>query len=413
MQLSNTLYTSAVQQVLTLAQQQASARHSTQVEPEHVLLGLLNSKGNAALPILAALHIDLPQLRQTVEAHLPTAHDNASSTLPLSAATERVLADALKEAHHLGHAQASPAHLLLGLLYTEQGTAQAALARAGVTLYDTRQHLLATTGRQPVKSHLPSLATDIRPSAAFITLVVLLVGSGIGLMFAGGTMFVSALTVIFILSGWIASVCIHEFGHALAAYLGGDLSVRDSGYLTLDPARYTHPIFSILMPLLFLLLGGLGLPGGAVYINRRALRNRTWESIVSAAGPLGTALFGLLIIAPFSLFFDITTITAQSIPFWSALAFLGFLQITALLFNLIPIPPLDGFGIAAPFLPDEIADMIYRYSQLLFLLFLMMMWQDTPISAGFWEQAFTLVDATGIPLYLVGYGIDAFMFWQQ
>ncbi|NJL31949.1 MAG: hypothetical protein HC898_10125 [Phycisphaerales bacterium] len=57
--------------------------------------------------------------------------------------------------------------------------------------------------------------------------------------------------------------------------------------------------------------------------------------------------------------------------------------------------------------------MIYRYSQLLFLLFLMMMWQDTPISAGFWEQAFTLVDATGIPLYLVGYGIDAFMFWQQ
>ncbi len=72
------------------------------------------------------------------------------------------------------------------------------------------------------------------------------------------------------------SLCLHEFGHALAAYLGGDTSVRDAGYLTLNPLKYSHPLLSIIMPVLFLMMGGIGLPGGAVYINRHALRSSTW-----------------------------------------------------------------------------------------------------------------------------------------
>ncbi len=62
---------------------------------------------------------------------------------------------------------------------------------------------------------------------------------------------------------WIFSVCLHEFGHAIVAYYGGDTSVREKGYLTFNPLKYTHPVYSLLMPVIFMMLGGIGLPGGA------------------------------------------------------------------------------------------------------------------------------------------------------
>src|SRR6267143_6454520 len=71
----------------------------------------------------------------------------------------------------------------------------------------------------------------------------------------------------------IFSVCLHEFGHAIVAYYGGDTSVLEKGYLTFNPLIYTHPVYSLLLPVLFMMLGGIGLPGGAVYIERDRLRS--------------------------------------------------------------------------------------------------------------------------------------------
>ncbi len=92
------------------------------------------------------------------------------------------------------------------------------------------------------------------------------------------------LVAVFVCLGWVLSLCLHEFGHAITAYWGGDTSVKDKGYLTLNPFKYTDPGLSLFMPLLFLLLGGFALPGGAVYIDNSKLRNRWWNSAVSAAG---------------------------------------------------------------------------------------------------------------------------------
>src|SRR5215469_9621500 len=75
----------------------------------------------------------------------------------------------------------------------------------------------------------------------------------------------------FVLAGWLVSLCLHEYGHAIMAYRYGDFSVAGRGYLTLNPLRYTDPQFSIIFPLLILALGGIGLPGGAVYLNMRGL----------------------------------------------------------------------------------------------------------------------------------------------
>ena len=100
--------------------------------------------------------------------------------------------------------------------------------------------------------------------------------------------------LIAIIIGWIMSVCVHEYSHALAAYLAGDRSVSDRGYLSMNPLLYIDPFMSIILPVVALLMGGIPLPGGAVLIDRLALRKRWYGSLVSAAGPASNFLLFLL-----------------------------------------------------------------------------------------------------------------------
>ncbi len=90
---------------------------------------------------------------------------------------------------------------------------------------------------------------------------------------------------LLVVSGWVISLCLHEYSHALLAYLAGDRAVAQRGYLTLNPLKYTHPVLSIVLPLLFVVLGGIGLPGGAVWVDHAAVRSRVWDSLISFAGP--------------------------------------------------------------------------------------------------------------------------------
>ena len=141
------------------------------------------------------------------------------------------------------------------------------------------------------------------------------------------------------------SVCLHEFGHAIVAYWGGDKSVKDKGYLTLNPLRYTDATTSLILPLIFLVMGGIPLPGAAVYINHGALRSRLWKSAVSAAGPLATIFVTLLLAGLFA------TVPMSSTLLYEGLALLLTLEIASVFLNLLPIPGLDGFGIVNPWLP--------------------------------------------------------------
>jgi Zn-dependent protease len=54
---------------------------------------------------------------------------------------------------------------------------------------------------------------------------------------------------VFVFLGWILSLCLHEFGHAIAAYYGGDTSVKEKGYLTLNPLKYVDPVLTLIMPI--------------------------------------------------------------------------------------------------------------------------------------------------------------------
>jgi len=215
------------------------------------------------------------------------------------------------------------------------------------------------------------------------------------------------MTFLIVIVGWIFSLCLHEFSHALVAYYGGDTSVRDKGYLTFNPLKYTHPVYSILLPLLFLVLGGIGLPGGAVYIEKWRLHSKRWESAVSLAGPASNLLLAVLL----AIILHFAPLTADGI--WPGLGFLALLQVTAVVLNLVPIPPLDGYGVIAPYLPSTIRVQADRLGNILILVFFAVLWYVPFISDAFWTLIFWLVNALGIPLSLAGLGLKLFQFWRH
>jgi Zn-dependent protease len=157
--------------------------------------------------------------------------------------------------------------------------------------------------------------------------------------------------------GWIISVILHEFAHGLAAHLGGDYTIRERGGLTLNPIQYIDPLFSILLPLLFLLMGGIPLPGGVTYIRTDLLRSRAWRTAVSLAGPAMNFLIFLACVIPLHPVFGWVDGNADPQTWTNFQIFLGamaLLQIMAVILNLIPIPPLDGFNAISPYLPPDI-----------------------------------------------------------
>ena len=167
------------------------------------------------------------------------------------------------------------------------------------------------------------------------------------------------MVTVFVIVGWIFSLCCHEFSHALVAYFGGDTSVRNKGYLTFNPLKYMDPFMSLVLPVIFLLVGGIALPGGAVWIDRSKLRSRTWDCMVSLAGPAANLVLALVMAVPFML----GLVDADTKEwFWPAWAFLAKLQVMCVLLNLLPIPPLDGFGAVAAYLPERFGRRLYALS---------------------------------------------------
>lgn len=241
----------------------------------------------------------------------------------------------------------------------------------------------------------------VAPSLNFLLVLALFTGIGALLWhgLAGGKLAV----LLFVVAGWIVSLCLHEFGHALTAYLGGDHVVARTGYLTLDPLKYTDPLLSLILPVLYLFLGGFGLPGGAVYIRHGALRSRGWDSATSAAGPFANLvvlalLAALLAVAPSAEDGDISDIQA-------GLGVLAYFQATAIVLNLIPLPGLDGFGIVRPFLPTRVAALTTQVGTAAFLILVVLLWV-TPLGSWVSSLALDLTGAFSIPIGPIARGFS-------
>jgi Zn-dependent protease len=208
---------------------------------------------------------------------------------------------------------------------------------------------------------------------------------------------------------WVFSVCLHEFGHALVAYRGGDTTVREKGYLTLNPFHYTHPVYSLLLPVVFVLLGGIGLPGGAVYINDHLLRSRGWRTAVSLAGPFMNLALVLVLCVPFWL--GLIRLSPDNVVAVS-LAFLIQLEISSIFLCLLPIPPMDGFRALGPWLPEAVErNLLASSNSFLWGLFLVL-WYVPPANAVFWGLVNAVTATLGVDPRLAYVGFDQFRFWQ-
>jgi Zn-dependent protease len=208
---------------------------------------------------------------------------------------------------------------------------------------------------------------------------------------------------------WVLSVCLHEFGHAWVAYKGGDYTVKEKGYFTLNPLKYTDPVGSLLLPILFVALGGIGLPGGAVYIDRSLLRSRKWETAMSLAGPAVNVVFVLVIGALFK--FGAVKSDPGSLVSVS-LAFLLYLQISAVLLNLLPLPPLDGFQAIAPWLPAQVRAQGYANASVAqFVLFIGLCFVPA-VNHAFWDVVLSVTELLGVDRDLIRIGFRTYQFWR-
>ena len=238
----------------------------------------------------------------------------------------------------------------------------------------------------------------VPPSLNFLALVLVFTGTGAAL--GHGLIGGRAAVFVFVVAGWIVSLCLHEFGHAIIAYLGGDRRIADTGYLSLDPLKYTDPALSLLLPLILIFLGGIGLPGGAVWIRNGALRGKAWMSGVSIAGPLANgiclALLGLL--------FAGLAHGAEPTDLEAGIGALAFFQATAIVLNLLPLPGLDGFGIIRPWLPVGVAVRANQVGAVAFLILLLLVWY-TPLGQAIFAVGFGGASLVGIDAEAVVRGI--------
>ncbi|SHM51533.1 site-2 protease family protein [Cryptosporangium aurantiacum] len=257
---------------------------------------------------------------------------------------------------------------------------------------------------EPVRQRRESTASRW-PSPLFVGLVLTTVVSGWALWTGYGS--AGLFAFLFVAAGWVVSLCLHEFAHAVVAYQGGDRSVAERGYLTLDPLKYTHFVYSILLPLLFVLLGGIGLPGGAVFVDRRYLRSRLANSLVSLAGPLTNVVFAAVLAIALA---GWGSSDAVHVEFWAAVAFLTFLQVTAAVLNSLPVPGLDGFGVIEPYLSNKILRKVAPIAPYAVLLLFVLLFIP-PVNRAFFTIVLWFLELLGVPGWLADYGQSLFRFW--
>jgi len=145
----------------------------------------------------------------------------------------------------------------------------------------------------------------------------------------------------------------HEFAHALAAYRLGDSTARLFGRLTLNPIVHFDPIGGTLMAISIILGFGFGF-AKPTPVNPRNLRYGRWgEAIVAAAGPLSN--FALAVVGAIPLRFLLSSNIAVPEPVLLTLLLFVYINLLLMVFNFIPVPPLDGGAVLFAFLPPQIA----------------------------------------------------------
>lgn len=173
---------------------------------------------------------------------------------------------------------------------------------------------------------------------------------------------------------FILSLAIHEFAHAASAYKLGDSTAKNLGRLTLNPVKHLDIIGSVVMPLMAFANGGF-LIGWAkpVPVDMRNFKYPLMDdAIVSFMGPFSNFLLALAFIVTIYLFSPDFVIYGET-TFYGVMVMAAYLNVFLFIFNLLPIPPLDGSFILYDLFPNRVTHSIIslgRFGTLALLFFL-------------------------------------------
>ena len=206
---------------------------------------------------------------------------------------------------------------------------------------------------------------------------------------------------LYILPILLFSVVVHEISHGWMALRLGDTTARDMGRLTLNPIPHIDPVGSILVPIFSLLVAGRVMIAWAkpVPINPLNFSNyRRDDILVSVVGPISNILMALVCTIIFILLANVSSsfIPSNSIMEEALVFFLKMfrggiiLNVVLAVFNMIPVPPLDGSHVVASMLPEELS---LRYRSLgfygIFVILILMRWQPFNMTFSFIIQVLT------------------------
>jgi Zn-dependent protease len=191
----------------------------------------------------------------------------------------------------------------------------------------------------------------------------------------------------------VIGITFHEFSHAFLADQLGDHRPRALGRVSLNPMRHLDPIGT-----LFFVIAGFGW-GRPVPVNAYALRpGRIGLTMVALAGPLAnfTVAVGVAV-----LFRILQLAGLLDAPFArDVIALVVYFNVALGLFNLIPIPPLDGYNVVVPLLPPRQAFVVQRYAQYGYIALLLLLLLSYGGGNGPLEWLFGL--ASGVTGLLIG-----------
>ncbi|MDD3276042.1 MAG: site-2 protease family protein [Kiritimatiellales bacterium] len=165
----------------------------------------------------------------------------------------------------------------------------------------------------------------------------------------------------------IFSICCHEYAHAYTALRFGDDTAACNGHLTLNPLRQMG-IQSLIMLALF------GIAWGAVPVNDGRVRKAYQRALISFAGPFMNLILCFV--------FSLLTVIAQATGAKSAVSFLligGAVNGMLFVFNILPVPVLDGFAILSAF-HSGFEKFAQKHSGIVFLVFILLLW-NTPLGS--------------------------------
>lgn len=202
----------------------------------------------------------------------------------------------------------------------------------------------------------------------------------------------SIYQLIIVLAVILISMILHELMHGVVAYALGDNTAKDEGRLSLNPLKHLDPVFSIAVPLLMYISGG-PIFGGAkpVPVNSRNLKGGAWGmALVAIAGPLTNFLLAIIsfLIGHFTgaIYHNMGILTA--VISQMVLVNLGFF-----VFNILPIPPLDGSRVLYAIAPDGAREVMERIEK----------------TAGIWLILILVVVAGSVLSRLMGTMIDGIL----